>query len=75
MKKVLILAVFVFTAMSFTDVNATNDKITTNDTITTEDVDCVALAFAAQTGLQDSGMGMEEANMWADLLYEDCMGE
>jgi hypothetical protein len=66
MKKVLIIAVFVFTTMSFTDVNTTNDKITT-------EVDCVTLAANVQAAMEANGSDMEAANWFANLVYELCL--
>lgn len=68
MKKLLILVVFFFTAVSFA--NEKPERITS---ILAMPMDCVELAFNAQTEFEGMGISTGAANWLANALYEDCI--
>ena len=65
MKKVLIVAVFIFTAMSFINVEQKTDKILPED--------CMELALNIQAYYEDHGMSTSEANEYANVAFNACM--
>jgi len=65
MKKGLILAVFVFTAMSFTNINNKTDDVLPED--------CMQLSIDVQAWYESKGTSTDVANELANVTYVKCM--